>query len=144
MSKCTYIWFSFMKTTTPLINDKMTRFTLLSLEIFTWWKQGICFLTCFATKWNHRWPTGVLPFKGKSVLMLLTANTFSDSLSIQMIPWSTVALRDNTICSNLPSTGMAVLTSGVNLPHLWSRKLHIRSIKASLLQKYHKHWVLIS
>lgn len=29
-----------------------------------------------------------------------------------------MALHDKTICSNLPSTGMAVLTSGGYLPHL--------------------------
>lgn len=48
-----------------------------------------------------------------------TTNAFSDSLSIQMIAWSLVALDDRTMCSNLPSTGMAVLTIGGYLPHLF-------------------------
>lgn len=32
--------------------------------------------------------------------------------------WSEVALQERTICSNLPSTGTAVLTTGGNLPVL--------------------------
>ena len=51
-------------------------------------------------------------------VLKLTSKALSASLSIQMIAWSDVALHDKTMCSNRPSTGMAVLTSGGYLPHL--------------------------
>jgi hypothetical protein len=38
--------------------------------------------------------------------------------------WSDVALQERTICSNLPSTGTAVLTTGGNLPHLYRKCLN--------------------
>jgi len=47
-----------------------------------------------------------------------TSKAFCDSRSIQAIAWSDVVLHDSTTCSNRPSTGIAVLTSGGNLPHL--------------------------
>jgi hypothetical protein len=36
--------------------------------------------------------------------------------------WSFVALQERTMCSNLPSTGTAVLTTGGYLPHLHAFK----------------------
>lgn len=50
--------------------------------------------------------------------IILTSKAFLASFSIHIIPWSDVAWHDKTICSNLPSTGIAVLISGGNLPHL--------------------------
>lgn len=48
----------------------------------------------------------------------LTSIALWASLSIQMIAWSEVALQERTICSNRPSTGTAVLTTGGILPNL--------------------------
>lgn len=52
----------------------------------------------------------------------LTSNALCASLSIQMMAWSEVALQERTMCSNLPSTGTAVLTTGGYLPSLQQRK----------------------
>lgn len=54
----------------------------------------------------------------KMINVRLTSNAFWDSLSIQIMAWSDVALQERTMCSNLPSTGTAVLTMGGYLPHL--------------------------
>lgn len=35
-----------------------------------------------------------------------------------MMAWSEVALQERTMCSNLPSTGTAVFTTGGYLPNL--------------------------
>lgn len=50
----------------------------------------------------------------------LTSKAVAASLSMQIMAWSEVALQERTICSNLPSTGTAVLTTGGNTPHLHS------------------------
>lgn len=110
------------KSITPFVFLSMKKGLTLDLSL---WKssgdQGT-FETYVCSKWYHQWRTTALFLKWQNILKVLTANAFSDSLCIQIIPWSDVALHDSTICSNLPSTGMAVLTSGGNLPHLSSNK----------------------
>lgn len=48
----------------------------------------------------------------------LTSIALWDSLSIKMILWSDNILQEIAMCSNLPSTGTAVLTIGGIVPHL--------------------------
>jgi len=47
-----------------------------------------------------------------------------------MMAWSEVALQERTKCSNLPSTGTAVLTTGGNLPNLQPEETIILIITA--------------
>lgn len=92
--------------------------------VFCWPREKCCRLWCHSlVKW-------------KNIEKSLTANAFSDSLCIQIIPWSDVALHDSTICSNLPSTGMAVLTSGGNLPHLSRNKTWLRKSNEASMSQY--------
>jgi hypothetical protein len=61
-----------------------------------------------------------------------TSKALSDSFSIHTIEWSVVALQDRTMCSNRPSTGTAVLTSGGYRPHLHGIKMSLgRNNKAT-------------
>jgi hypothetical protein len=52
-----------------------------------------------------------------------------------MMAWSEVALQERTMCSNLPSTGTAVLTTGGNLPILQMKYLtsHVHQMKKARL-----------
>jgi len=56
--------------------------------------------------------------EGQKTSTGLTSKALWASLFIQTISWSLVALWERTMCSNLPSTGTAVLTTGGNLPNL--------------------------
>ena len=68
---------------------------------------------------------------------MYTSKAFCDSRSIQAIAWSEVVLHDSTTCSNRPSTGIAVLTSGGNLPHLqMSSTVVIKHVKGTCVQQY--------
>lgn len=52
-----------------------------------------------------------------------------------MMAWSVVALQERTVCSNLPSTGTAVLTTGGNLPVLQPEEAILQIITAYSLNK---------
>lgn len=54
----------------------------------------------------------------KGEVRKLTSKALCPSFSIHTISWSLVVLQEITMCSNLPSTGTAVLTTGGNRPHL--------------------------
>ena len=70
---------------------------------------------------------------------LLTSRALWDSLCIQMMAWSEIALQDRTMCSNLPSTGTAVLTTGGNLPILQVASIHGYPVVWSLIHLARAH-----